>query len=483
MRKLFQALSILLTIAFAACDDNTGTLGIHSEEDGITNSTEVFNVTTRSIAMDSVVANSTKCYLGRIYDPETDTEVNASFAAQFHTTEDYQFPPRDVMVGDVDNVETRGVLQCDSCEVHLYFESYLGDDSNPMKLEVYELSDKEFLSEDSVYYTDIDLSKYLKADAEPIAERIFTPKDYNQASTTLSGSSYNPNVKITLPNSLGQRILEKYYEKPSNFADSYHFIRNVFPGLYFRTSNGEGTMLTVYVGTLNIFYRYADEVEDTVYNAVTRFASTPEVIQSTHFDNSGLTTLLNDNSCTYLKTPAGICTEMTLPIEDLFMGKHATDSISLARIVLTRYNKTQNEYQLGTPSELLMVRKAELRDFFASNHVANGRTSYTTSFKSSDNTYTFDNICRLLVYCKREYETKKAAYEKGGITSEEWNKYVEEWNKVVLVPVTTSSTTRDGYTYQVSVNHDLNLNSIRLVGGETPIKMQVVYSKFKHAGE
>ena len=483
MRKLFQALSILLAFVFVACDDNTGTLGIHSEEDGITNSTEVFTVTTRSIAMDSVVANSTKSYVGRIFDPETGSEISASFAAQFHTTEDYKFPDRDLMVGDVDSVETRGVLQCDSCEVHLYFDSYLGDANNPMKMEVFELSDKNILSEDSIYYTDVDLSKFLDADAKPIAERIFTPTDYNQNPTTLSSTTYSPNVKIVLPNAIGQRILEKYFEKPSNFSDSYHFIRNVFPGLYFRTSGGEGTMLSVYVGTLNVFYRYADELEDTVYVGLTRFSATPEVIQSTHFDNSDLSELLNDNSCTYLKTPAGICTEMTLPIEDLFLGKHATDSISLARIALTRYNKTQNDYQLGTPSELLMVRKSEMYSFFANNQVTNNRTSYTTSFNSADNTYTFDNICRLLVYCKREYETKKAAYEKGEIKSEEWNQYAEDWNKVVLIPVTTSSTTRDGYKYMVSVNHDLNLNSIRLVGGQTPIKMQVVYSKFKHTGE
>ena len=483
MRKLFQALTTILAFAFTACDDNTGTLGIHSEEDGITNSTEIFDVTTRSIAMDSVVANSTKSYVGRIYDPETGTEISASFAAQFHTTEDYKFPKRSLMVGEVDNVETRGVVQCDSCEIHFYYDSFLGDENNPMKLEVYELSSTNILSEDSVYYTDIDLSKYLNPDAKPIAQRVFTAKDYNHDSSTLTSSTYNANVKVTLPSSIGQRILEKYYEDPSNFSDSYHFIRNVFPGLYIRTSNGEGTMISVYVGTLNIFYRYADEEEDSVYVGLTRFSATPEVIQSTHFENSDLTELLNDNSCTYLKTPAGICTEMTLPIGDLFLGKHATDSISLARIMLTRYNKDQNETQLGTPSELLMVRKSEMRSFFANKQVANGRTSYTTSFNSVDNTYTFDNICRLLVYCKREYETKKASYEKGEITSEEWNQYAEDWNKVVLIPVTTSSTTRDGYQYQVSVNHNLNLNSIRLVGGQTPIKMQVIYSKFKHAGE
>lgn len=28
--------------------------------------------------------------------------------------------------------------------------------------------------------------------------------------------------------------------------------------------------------------------------------------------------LVNDTKCTYLKTPAGLCTEVTLPIEEMY---------------------------------------------------------------------------------------------------------------------------------------------------------------------
>ena len=187
LKAIFLAVALL---AFSACDDNTGTLGIHSDDDGISNSTQIFQLTTRSLAMDSVVANSTISYLGSITDPETGTDVEAQFAAQFYIFEGYQYPSKSLMVGDVDGEEKRGIVQCDSCEVRLYFNNYYGDANNPMKLEVFEMATDKILSEDSTYYTDIDLEKYLGESPKPIATRVFTPRDYNLDDVTLNGSSY-----------------------------------------------------------------------------------------------------------------------------------------------------------------------------------------------------------------------------------------------------------------------------------------------------
>ncbi len=473
LSKAALALLLLAALATASCDDNTATLGIYPETDGITNSTAIYQLTTRSLKMDSVVASSTVSSLGNIIDPETGVSVKADFAAQFYTFEDYEFPAKNLMIGEVDGKEQKGVVQCDSVEIRLYFDDYYGDGNNPMKLEVYELSQDNLLEEDSTYYTDLDLSQFLKDNAQPIASRVFTPLDYNLDESELTSSSHSHNVHIMLDRELGQRLMEKYYEDPSNYKDSYTFIRNVFPGLYFTTSNGIGTMLSVYVGTCNVYFHYGDEEEeDSVYVGMSRFTATPEVIQTTHFSNGDMSKLIDDTSCTYLKTPAGICTELTLPIDEVFSGEHSTDSVSLASVTLTRYNKEQNDYQLGTPSTLLMVRKADYGSFFRDKEVSDSRTSYTTSFSSTYNTYTFDNICRLLAYCKHE---KINEAQKAGITEDEWAAQHPDWNKVLLIPVTTSSNTSGT---EVSVNHDMSLGSIRLVGGDTKIDMQVVYSKF-----
>ena len=173
-----------------------------------------------------------------------------------------------------------------------------------------------------------------------------------------------------------------------------------------------------------------------------------------------------------MKTPAGICTEMTLPIDEIYHG-HDNDSVNLAAISLTRYNATQqNKYVLGTPQNLLMIRKQEMYTFFEERKVSDKRTSYTTSFDPTYNTYSYSNISRLLSYCWKEKKEMAAAE---GITPDEWAAKNPNWNKVVLIPV---NITTNSSGYEVSVTHDMSMNSIRLVGGSTPVKMQVVYSKF-----
>ena len=464
----------------ASCNDDTSSMGIFPDSDGITHSTDTYQLTTRSVALDSVRANSTTCFLGNITDPETDADITADFVAQFYTFENYAFPSKSQMMGMLDGKDTKGVVQCDSIDVKLYYSSYYGDATNPMKLEAYMLNPRNILSEDSTYYTNQDFSEYLIADASPVASRVFTPTNYNEDDATLGSSSYAPNVHLQLNRQVGQTMMEKYYENPDYYHNSYTFIRNVMPGLYFRTSGGRGTMLKLYVSTMNLYFHYYDEKEDSVFTGMARFSATPEVIQSTRFQNGNMEMLLNDHSCTYLKTPAGIATEMTLPINEVFAGKHASDSVSLASVTLTRYNKPQDNYQLGTPSELLMVRKQDYSKFFTEGRVSDNRTSYTTTFASAYNTYTFNNISRLISYCRNEKVSKA---KEQGISEEEWERRNPDWNKVLLIPVITSTssvnTSGTNSSVQVSVNHDMSLTSIRLVGGDTKINMQVVYSKFQ----
>ena len=183
-----------------------------------------------------------------------------------------------------------------------------------------------------------------------------------------------------------------------------------------------------------------------------------------------------------LKTPAGICTELTLPIDEIFEG-HENDSITRAALTLTRINNQDedalnDDYALGIPQDLLLVRKQNLNDFFSSHMVADQQQAFTTSFFETYNCYSFDNLSRLVSYIQNE---KIASMNASDMTKEEWEAANPDWNHVVLVPVTIATAVDgNGYTTQVSVNQDLSLCSTKLVRGtaENPIKMQVIYSRF-----
>lgn len=470
---------ISIGMMFGACNEDTGTLGILPEKEQLIHSNEIFNVYTHSMAMDSVMASSTNCYLGDITDPETGSRIRASFAAQFHTFENYAFPAKERMfpLGSslVNNPKKQNdSILCDSIEVRLYFENFYGDKDNPMKLEVYPLDINHIIDEDSVFYTDTNIEQYIEPGSLPLATKMFCPTDYTLKEAELISAKHSPNVRISLPVEYGTKMLQTYYKHPEYYKDSYSFIRKVCPGLYFQIKSGNGTMLNVSVSTINLYFHYYDAVcADSIYNGIARFAATPEVIQSTKIENGSQQELIDNENCTYLKTPAGICTVVELPVDEIFAA-HPTDSVNKAQLTLTRYNKDNSDYTLGTPQKLLLVRKQDMYSFFENHNVSNSQTSYTCTFDETFNTYTFENICRLVSYCKQE---KVKGMKEKGLTDAQWNALYPDWNKAVLIPVETSKNTEG---VEVSVTHDLGLNSIQLQGGpRNPIQMQVIYSRFE----
>ena len=526
----------LLTIAliFISCDEETGSLGIFPQEDAISTSTASFGILSSDLLNDVVPAGSAACYLGRVIDPETDQAITASFAAQFHTFEDYAFPSRDDIVTDGE-----GHL-CDSIELRLFIRSTFGDKNNPMKLEVWPLSadDDKLIKETDRFFTNTDLWQFVDESQGPVATKVITATDFIMSDAQRASSNYSDNIRIVLPRQFGEHIMQTFYDNPAAFHDSYSFIRKVCPGYFFRTTGGTGTMLNIEVSNINLYYRYKSQAfPDSILDATCRFAATPEVIQSTQFESSNLASLIGNEAYTMLKTPAGVCTELVLPIDEIYDG-HESDSITRASFNLMRLNNQDADaldadYALGIPQEVLLVRKQNKESFFSNHQVSDSQQSFTTSFIPTYNSYTFGNIGRLISYlhdekaasmaaesdtfreeCKLSFiadqhgwdivsseadrqlaaderENNWSLYEAGfgqkweeeylSQWSQAWNDRHPDWNHVVIVPVTTSSATDSyGYSSQVSVNQDLSLCSTKLVRGTeaSPIQMQVIYSRF-----
>ena len=173
-----------------------------------------------------------------------------------------------------------------------------------------------------------------------------------------------------------------------------------------------------------------------------RFSATPEVIQSTRFENKGIEQLMasiNDGQgnpvkpYTYLTSPAGIVTEVTLPVDEIYQN-HENDSISRARMVLTRINSEDTDI-FSTPSSLLMIRPGKLTSFFENREVADAITTYVSDFSITSNTFTFENINRLISYL---YHEKQSIMQRDGLTTEQYAAAYPDWNRVMLVPVVTA---------------------------------------------
>lgn len=462
--------------AFTSCDDNTDTFGsiVMPGSDVTTVTQAVFDTGTRSVKIDSLVAKSSDCYLGRVTDPETGSTTTCSFLAQFYSLEDYSLPKLDAMHKE------NGQPVADSVELRLYVKSYYGDSLNSLKIGVYELDADKILDEETTYYTNIDAQQYVSRKPDAVKKEMsFAVADLSLPDSIRYSSDYSKNILIKLPVAFGTKILRKYYENPDNFKNSYNFIRNVLPGFYFKTISGNGTLVDIDIATLSVYFRYNDG--DTTYVGVQRVAATQEVIQSNRIENENIDKLIAQTDYTYLKTPAAIFTEVSLPIDNIYEN-HETDSVNSAKIIFRRYNSNiVTQYKLSTPSSVLMVPKGELNDFFDNNRVPDNYKTFLASYDNVYNSYSFSNIANLISYLKRQRDTKAGVTENDSPQARKakldaWMAANPDWNKVMLVPVTAETSTMGSV---LSVSNDFSLSGARLKGGSAnPVKMSVVYSRF-----
>lgn len=476
--KILRLLTVLVIAAltFAACDDTTEGIGgsITNKIDNINISDSAFNVTTKSIVAGAVLSRNNTGLIGKMKDPETGNYVKGDYMTQLGVLPTFSVDTLDIKKAN------NGSIEADSCYLLVSYNASYGDTIAPMKVTAYEMT--EPMREDQEYYSNYDAfkngwvsennqhwsSNYNLSNTSDVKNfKIYLNKEYKK-----DGKTYK---------NYGSYILQTYAEHPKYFKTNFKFLHNVCPGFYIKNVGGTGNMAKIW-NTELIFYwkktiKAKDGVTDSTGIGYNRFDGTEEVLQLNKIENDteNLKKLASQEDWTYLKSPAGIFTEVTLPIDDIMKG-HEKDTLNTATISFPRLNNADedNPYNFATPSTILMVQKDSLQSFFEKSKLADNRTSYTASYSSTGtykNAYTFQNIANLV----------SAMYKNKGKG--------ENWNKVVLVPVNVITTTQ-GYTTVISkINHDMSLASTRLKRGvittdsngkeTSPIQIKVIYSKFK----
>ena len=487
LHTLFSlAAALVLGVVLTACDEDTALIGsdIMPGKDHVETTNAVFPLTSRSILVDSVRANTANSYLGCIVDPETQSKTTCSFLAQFHMTEDYRFPAKDRLQWD-----EQGNPVVDSCDIRLFFDQYYGDSLAVMKLHVQELDTARTLEENVAYYSNLDPKDFIN----PSNTNRFT---YAYAATDLARpGATNPSILVRLPKEYGQFILKKYYENPDFFKNSYNFIHHVCPGFYFKTTGSVGSMVNTYISTLDVFFKYKTTTEagaDTLVNGMHRMAATEEVIQSTTVENRIPAGMLNPaNEYTYLKSPTGIFTEVTLPVGEVVAGEHYNDTINSAQLVFRCFASEVAEGRLlSVPQNVVMVRKADMYKFFEKEKLPDSQTSFIAVYNASNNAYSFSNIGQLLTILKNERDAGAGAVrtESEDVRNAKyalWEAENPDWNKVVLIPVQadyTTTTNAYGNTTKTlqRVRNLMGMTSVKIEGGPNAApQMSIVYSRFK----
>jgi len=482
MRQRFIPLYLFIYILLlGSCTENTDTIGttLTDTERTYSETAVTYPVTSKSVKSVNVFSRGRNGYLGQAKDLETDCYLTCNYMTQMRTIGKHQFP--DVMSVNINpakydpSIERWKQVEADSCWLELYILSSVGDSLTPMKVSVREMS--EPYEEGVTYYVDFDpealnmirtgkgavnsymtytTSNHVFSDAER-AKTNFA----NYISIGLNDSIYDKNDPTVKYNNYGTYLMRKFYDPAThdNFLNQYKFTHNICPGFYIKHAGGIGNIATIYAARLVVAYVGVVH-EQPLYSA---FGGTEEVIQKSSLSQSDteLQDLIDNNTCTYIKSPAGIWTELELPVEEIMNG-HENDTLNTARIFIPRLNNEHmNDYAFKVPQTLLMIPTDSISDFFDNQKVANFRNTYLASYASKTNGYTFNNISILI---SNLYRKKQA----GNVSA--------NWNRVTLIPVETTYSTVSSTASQVltKVTHDMSMSSTRLI--KDGLKVSVIYS-------
>lgn len=453
--KLLAVLSV--TAALYSCDDSTTGIGdFVSNIDKIEAFSDTYNVTSKTYRLDKVYSRTNRAYLGKYTDSDFG-QYSADFITQINCPENFEL--------------TEHLEEITGASLELYYTDFYGDSLATLTVQVDTLNKIIDDSDTGLYYTSYDPKLYYDENKAPLATKSYAAVDLSVSDSLRNTSTYYPNISIDLGKDFGKHIENLYRSKPEYFKDAYSFINNVLKGFYVHTTNGDGSVVYIKDIWLRLNIDYLVEREstgeiDSIAHGYSVLAASKEILMSTRLENSDkLDELVNEKGHTYLKTPAGLCTEIELPVDEIY-STHQNDTLNSVTLSIKKYRFAGNEssvsYPMGIPQNVLMVRKGDMETFFEQNKTYDNKTSFLGTYNSSTNSYTFSKLNRLINNIFSEIRAG--------------DNDTEDRNKVMLIPVTTETDTEGNI---IGISHDMEINAARLFGGEDSeeeLKIEIIYT-------
>lgn len=476
--------SLIAVLFLISCDDNTAGLG-----GSITPESEILSVISDScfatsgtiLSPDSLLVMTQQYNLGRFTEQTSGATFESGIISQLNCPENYLLPDSAYGVGDFKFPdwfkEKVGSEKPYYANLRLYYTSFFGDSTNTIRLEVFPLD--RMIDVNRKYYPSIDPSQFCDLSKEPIATITASAYNYQTSDSLLSLENRISDIVIPLPDSIAENILETYYSADGRqyFADANAFMEHFCKGFYIRCTQGDGTVLYISSIVLQVNLKTIDysDGEPEYMSILAEFYGNSEVLQMNCIRWSGLEGQLSDNTGTWIRSPFGVLTEITLPVDEI---KDENTRLNSAQMYLSSANTPSDRFKPSTPATLALIRKGKVQDFFSRYNSVDNRESFISTYSSKLGTYSYDNLAPLI---EEIYADRNEWLQENGMTADESGKqaYAEahpDWNKAVLIPVVgKSSSINTGTSYQL----DMRMHQVKLIGGaDSKIKIKVIKSEF-----
>ena len=425
MNRFFLYFPCLLALVFSSCEDDEGIgLTIQPDEDFMSTYSARVYCSAGTEKCDSVLAKSDYLYLGQYAD-----DVFGITRAEFMTQIDgrlgnLQIPDTTVSnsntvsgisigilnsiddhYGYISSIRNGRDVKVDSVVFYIqYSNSYVGDSTALQSIKLYELN--KTLPSMNASFSNMKV------------------EDYCDKSVLLGKATYricgDKTIRIKLDDEYAQKLMDVYVNKTISTQEEFC---DLYKGFYISHSFNEGAVITCSSVGLQVYYSFDGDIytkydgRDTVVTGrsitvngrhinplVSSFLLTANkgVNQVNLFSHPDLDEKLQNLKglpYSYIFTPAGLYTNVTIPIKDVKdsivkavgAGNVSNVMFNSAKLKFPVEKINWKTYLSKTPNAyLMMIKRDKIVDFFYNNNGPDALESFVAVYDTASASYSFD---------------------------------------------------------------------------------------------
>lgn len=384
MKRILYIIAVAIAFTFAySCNDGSSIGNSLAEESVIIVVDSNFTVTGSSKSIDSVQSRTLSQLIGNV-DARGFGSIYSDFVGQFMPS--LALDTTDIIGEEVDSVKLF---------MQMARGSFVGDSLVPMGLTVYELT------KDLPYpiYSDFNPEGYYDP-SRILCQGVYTASTLNEADSLKELNAVV--TAMTMPREFGLNILEAYKKNPGIFADPAVFARDVFKGVYIRSSFGSGRVTDFTMTSIRFYFHKSvyntDSARyDTLAYVGDYFAVTPEVVVNNNirYEIAPELKAMVASGQNIVAAPVGYEVEMRFPAPELiekYRSSPGTQQVLNTLTFSVPVESIENDYDIAPPPYILLVLKNKKEEFFASNSLTDNVTSFYAPYDAASRCYTFNTM-------------------------------------------------------------------------------------------